>query len=236
MTRPTTASGNLDAPFDAPPTEPSSTSTYGRTLRLLAVAVALTMVALVGADGAAAATSGATRSTGSSNSAFGTLRVSRVTGQARNGARFVGHYQVNRFVTRHHRVMAVGRLTGNLTRRNGAVRPVSRRVRMPLNLAASRTANTTLLPQSRQPSSATPSGVAVCNVLNLVLGPLDLNLLGLVVHLNRVVLNITAVPGAGALLGNLLCAVAGLLDGAGLGGLNAILTNLLNALLGILQA
>ena len=58
-------------------------------------------------------------------------------------------------------------------------------------------------------------------MLHLVLGPLDLDLLGLVVHLDKVVLDITAVPGAGALLGNLLCAVVGLLDGTGIGGLAA---------------
>ena len=52
-------------------------------------------------------------------------------------------------------------------------------------------------------------------MLNLVLGPLDLNLLGLEVHLDKVVLDIIAVTGAGNLLGNLLCAVAGLLDGTG---------------------
>ena len=46
-----------------------------------------------------------------------------------------------------------------------------------------------------------------------MLGPLDLNLLGLEIHLQRVVLDIVAVAGAGNLLGNLLCAVAGLLDG-----------------------
>lgn len=49
---------------------------------------------------------------------------------------------------------------------------------------------------------------AVCDVLNLVLGPLHLELLGLIVDLNQVVLNITADP-AGGLLGGLLCALAG---------------------------
>jgi hypothetical protein len=39
-----------------------------------------------------------------------------------------------------------------------------------------------------------------------------LNLLGLVVDLNTVALNITAIPGAGKLPGNLLCAVANLLN------------------------
>lgn len=52
-----------------------------------------------------------------------------------------------------------------------------------------------------------------CGILNLKLGPLHLNLLGLVVNLNRVHLTITAVNAPGNLLGNLLCAVAHLLDG-----------------------
>ncbi len=73
-----------------------------------------------------------------------------------------------------------------------------------------------------------------CEILNLVLGPLDLNLLGLTVHLNQVVLNITAVPGAGNLLGNLLCAVANLLNGGG--ALSTLLTQLQTLLNQILAA
>jgi hypothetical protein len=70
--------------------------------------------------------------------------------------------------------------------------------------------------------------------LNLVLGPLDLNLLGLEVHLNRVVLDIVARTGAGNLLGNLLCAVAGLLDGTGT--LDQLrLANALNRVLALLR-
>ena len=65
-----------------------------------------------------------------------------------------------------------------------------------------------------------------------MLGPLDLNLLGLEVHLNQVVLDIIATSGAGNLLGNLLCAVAGLLDGPGPLGQIA---GLLNQILGILS-
>jgi hypothetical protein len=52
----------------------------------------------------------------------------------------------------------------------------------------------------------------VCDILFLDLGPLNLDLLGLTVDLSRIILDINAVPGAGNLLGNLLCAVAGLLD------------------------
>ncbi len=70
-----------------------------------------------------------------------------------------------------------------------------------------------------------------CDILNLVLGPLDLDLLGLTVNLNRVVLDVVAVTGAGKLLGNLLCAITGLLDGNRLGRL----TTLLNRVLAVLR-
>jgi hypothetical protein len=42
-----------------------------------------------------------------------------------------------------------------------------------------------------------------CAVLHLILGPLHLDLLGLVVDLNKIVLDLTAVPGT--LLGNIFC-------------------------------
>lgn len=71
-----------------------------------------------------------------------------------------------------------------------------------------------------------------CSILTLDLGPLNLDLLGLVVDLAPVSLDVTAVPGAGNLLGNLLCAVAGLLDGPGgaLNGVAALLNRLLTGL------
>jgi hypothetical protein len=77
-------------------------------------------------------------------------------------------------------------------------------------------------------NAATSGG---CQILDLTLGPLDLNLLGLVVHLDTVHLNITAQPGPGNLLGNLLCSVTHLLDN---GNSNAVqnLLNILNGLLG----
>jgi hypothetical protein len=48
----------------------------------------------------------------------------------------------------------------------------------------------------------------VCTVLDLTLGPLDLNLLGLRIQLNQIHLLITARRGEG-LLGDLLCGLAG---------------------------
>ena len=73
----------------------------------------------------------------------------------------------------------------------------------------------------------TPSGT--CQILHLVIGPIDLNLLGLMVHTNQIVLDITAQAGPGNLLGNLLCAVAHLLDNPSgqLNGVAALLNNLL---------
>jgi hypothetical protein len=53
----------------------------------------------------------------------------------------------------------------------------------------------------------------VCSILDLTLGPLDLNLLGLMIHLDRLRLTITAVRGGG-LLGDLLCGLAGGTPGA----------------------
>ncbi|MDQ3856708.1 MAG: hypothetical protein M3281_09995 [Chloroflexota bacterium] len=56
---------------------------------------------------------------------------------------------------------------------------------------------------------------AACSILALRLGPINLNLLGLVITTNQINLNIIAVPGPGNLLGNLLCALVGLLDNVG---------------------
>src|SRR6185503_13630917 len=110
-------------------------------------------------------------------------------------------------------IVAVGTLTGTLTNSVGAVLgSIVNTITMILDSAATQ---------------------ASCQILHLVLGPLDLNLLGLMVHLNQVVLDITAQPGPGNLLGNLLCAVANLLNG---GNLSASLTQLISLLNQILSS
>jgi len=123
--------------------------------------------------------------------------------------RFVGSLNIQRFAVSNNQVVAVGTLTGTLTDSLGTVLgSIVRTVSLILNQAATQ---------------------ATCEILHLELGPLDLNLLGLVVHLNRVVLDISAESGPGNLLGNLLCAVAHLLDQ---GGALQALVNLLNQILG----
>ena len=54
---------------------------------------------------------------------------------------------------------------------------------------------------------ATTAAAGECSVLDLILGPLNLNLLGLVVDLNKVHLTITANP-TGGVLGTLFCGLA----------------------------
>ena len=73
---------------------------------------------------------------------------------------------------------------------------------------------------------------STCQILRLTLGPIDLNLLGLLVHVDRIVISITAQQGPGNLLGNLLCDIANLLNTGGL--FTSILSDL-NQILTILQ-
>lgn len=78
------------------------------------------------------------------------------------------------------------------------------------------------------PVTAIPVVGATCPILHLDLGPLNLDLLGLVVDLDRVILDVVAMPGSGRLLGNLLCSVAGLLDNPFI--LQGVLDRILNIL------
>ena len=68
-----------------------------------------------------------------------------------------------------------------------------------------------------------------CQILDLTLQPIHLNLLGLVVDTNTIHLQITAQSGSGNLLGNLLCSVTHLLDNPS-GQLTGVV-NLLNNIL-----
>jgi hypothetical protein len=57
-------------------------------------------------------------------------------------------------------------------------------------------------------TKANGSPLMICPILDLTLGPLDLNLLGLMVHLDQVHLTITA-DSEGGILGQLLCGLGG---------------------------
>lgn len=166
----------------------------------------------VAARGAAVATAKPVLS-----SEFGVAR-SRVVGTYGKAGTVKGWFTPRRFDERGGTLVAIGRLHGILVRPDGTVRDEGNtRIVIPVRKIEG-------VGMSRQQ--------ATCDILNLVLGPLDLNLLGLEVHLNRVVLDIVARTGAGNLLGNLLCAVAGLLDNTGV---LAPIRRILNSVLAILR-
>jgi hypothetical protein len=143
-----------------------------------------------------------------------------------------GTLAIQRFVRTANGIGAVGALTLNFNDpTTGTARTIVTQVVAPVVTSQpAQAANDELEAPLHGPAVAAEQ--AACDILHLVLGPLDLNLLGLRVQLNQVVLDITAVPGAGNLLGNLLCAITGLLDNTNqLGQLITLLNNLL-ALLG----
>jgi hypothetical protein len=181
---------------------------------LASVALAVTLAVLpvtttvAQAQGQVARSAGiAVPVTGTATAADGTVRT------------LTGTFTIQRFARAQRQIVAVGTLVGTLTSA------------APDAVAQTFVTQASIPLANNNATAADVAALATCDILHLVLGPLDLNLLGLVVHLDQVVLDITAVTGAGNLLGNLLCAITGLLDG---GGPLASIVALLNQLLGIL--
>ena len=155
---------------------------------------------------------------GSAQSAF--------TGTTASGKRVTGSFTPFRFSKKNGHLRARGMVRGVVhqagpNRRFAVVRTLPvRRV------------NGTSITNARQ---ATAAAAAVCPILRLRLGRINLNLLGLRITTNRIKLNIVAVPGPGNLLGNLLCAIAGLLDGPPTPAQLILARRQLNRLLGLLN-
>lgn len=149
----------------------------------------------------------------------------KVNGRDRGGDRvFKGTLDIQRFQARGDQLFALGRLTGTVDK-DGDKRDVSQNVSIPVERINGRS-----LAGASAAESAEVGAAAACDILTLVLGPLDLNLLGLRVELNQINLRITAIPGAG-LLGDLLCAVVGLLSPLGaLARIAGLLNDILDAL------
>jgi hypothetical protein len=139
---------------------------------------------------------------------------------------FDGTYTIKRFATRDGEIVAIGNLRGTM-RKNGKTRSVSRKnVVIPAELTGA---------GSSAQASQLPDLPGACEILNLQLGPINLNLLGLVVRTNAINLRIDAQPGPGNLLGNLLCGITGILNpGGGLGALTGAIRDLTAALNAIL--
>lgn len=131
-----------------------------------------------------------------------------VTGTTSKGGKFTGTFNIQKFAVVNNQIVAIGTLTGTI---QNAIGNVIGTILKTINMIVSFQG-------------------ASCDILHLELGPLDLDLLGLQVHLDKVVLDISADP-SGGLLGSLLCAVANLLNG---GGALTDIVNLLNQILAAL--
>ena len=159
---------------------------------------------------------------------------------------FVGNFTATRFdidpATRQ--LSLTGVLNGSATLLDGTVVPVVNQgftTPIALSRASTHGANAIVSPVSADCETANANAIVPvsfrtvqlgsCDVLFLDLGPLHLDLLGLTVDLSQVVLDINAVTGAGNLLGNLLCALLGLLD---ITALLTTITQLLEAINNIL--
>jgi hypothetical protein len=159
---------------------------------------------------------------------------SKIVGTTKNGRKVTGSFVPLDFGRKSGKLVVTGLIQGIVHEPNGDRTTFSK-------MRTIRVASIEGAPSAVPGAARAAQAQATCDILHLVLGPLDLDLLGLRVHLDRVVLDIVAVTGAGNLLGNLLCAVTGLLDGAGgglggvLGGLLGQLTDLLDQILGVLR-
>jgi hypothetical protein len=203
-----------------------STSRFSTALStgVLALVMALGLTS-VGIGAASAATPDRTSARGVVGKSDAGKITSTVVGKASDGGKVTGTFTPTRFVQRDGMLWAKGFLQGKITHPDGSKTKFSGIKKMPVKKINGQSAM----------DARVANKAAACDILNLVLGPLDLNVLGLEIHLQRVVLDIVAVAGAGQLLGNLLCAVAGLLDGGPLAGLLGQLSNLLNQILGLLN-
>jgi hypothetical protein len=135
-------------------------------------------------------------------------QVLPLSGTAKNGKAFKGTYTIERFVASGDKLYSVGDVKGKIGNR----KVTKNNVRLP---AAVRNASTTAKASQVQPPPLPlpplPPGNA-CAILALDLGPINLNVLGLVVRTNQIQLRIDAVQGPGNLLGNLLCGITGILN------------------------
>ena len=213
-----------------------------RGSRILVAVLAFVVTVCVGLIGSAPAQAAPPEPSALSGTVTGTLQDG--TGKV------AGLFNVTKFKKQDGELVAVGKFIGTITDAAGTVTTVSKKIAMPVatepvagadkpSVAEKRAGvanNLSSETEQQLAPAAAPAATALsCQILNLVLGPLDLDLLGLKVHLDTVHLNITAQGGPGNLLGNLLCSVAGLLDGST--GLNGILNGivaLLNQLLPVL--
>ncbi len=159
-------------------------------------------------------------------------QVVPLSGTSTNGKKQVtGTYTIDRFISKGGKIYSDGTFKGKV----GKKKVTKENVRLPATVAnASGTAKASQIPPLPLPLPPLPAGNP-CSILALDLGPINLNLLGLVVRTNQIQLRIDAVQGPGNLLGNLLCGITGILNPSGAIANTPLgqLTQILNALLAL---
>ena len=134
---------------------------------------------------------------------------------------FTGTLNLTSFANQDGRVVATGLVTGILNA-GGTTTSIVQSVATPVHVG------NTPAPAAQAAAVTAQPTTGSCSILHLDLNPIHLNLLGLRVDTSQIVVDISAEPGPGNLLGNLLCSVTGLLDSPG------GLSRLLNQILGVL--
>jgi hypothetical protein len=154
------------------------------------------------------------------------LKDIRLSGRDKD-QRFRGTLSVQEFQQQGSSIVAVVKVTGKVTEegKKGSKR-VSKTETVPVEIPG--------LLAAGVGAQAGVQAQASCQLLDLVLGPIDLNLLGLKLHVDRIHVNLTAESGSGNLLGNLLCSIANLLNGGNLLGQLTQIVSLLNQILAAL--
>lgn len=130
-----------------------------------------------------------------------------------------GVFTIQRFVHEGAQILAVGKVTATTSNTEGNLQ--------------------NFVTQARLPVLPTTAPGDVCSTLHLELGPLDVDLRGVRLHLDQIAIDITAQtvditaqPGSDNEVANQLCSIGGLLDGGGLSNAGAQLAPQLNQLLG----
>jgi hypothetical protein len=158
-------------------------------------AAALVMACgLVLADGTGMAGANSSKERGSTVAVTAQVSGGK-SAQATEGRRLATKLTITRFEARQGSLWAVGKLVFSISDRS-----------------FSRTFRSRADVRSVAHAAQIPPTPNACTILSLTLQPLDLNLLGLRVRTSRIDILIEAVPGPNNLLGNLLCALTGLLD------------------------
>ena len=177
--------------------------------------LAAALVALVAGGTVATASAVAAQGGAPNANTVPALHRVPVQGVGKGGKQFKGTYAIQRFAVKGDKVVAIGIVTGTFKNRH-----VSRsNVMFPAKLVAP--GNTKTSSKSTRQSTG-----GTCTILHLVLGPINLSLLGLNVNLGGgiitpgqqaeepITLNVTGTQGGG-LLGNLLCGLDNAIGGSG---------------------